>query len=285
MKTAVVSLALLAGLAWADQDGNPSPGAPLVPSHDPGTDLVTISVIETWTPGVSQILGLDWYNYEDGYVLMASATEDRINRWDANAEALAGFIDLVDTNANCFGVAAGPEGFLFTSNDWTQNSLYVRSSGGAWGLESNPAGTNGRGMEYDEDSGQYWEAATSGTTYTLYRFVPDVGSATYNITQPQDNLSGLAVFPYSGDLGIVVTSYDDHHFYFYVYDGSTVSYLGSAACPGMSGLQSSLGICYADSRDTFFWSWSDGTTYYLTELDIDQIGLAPATWGSIKTLF
>lgn len=283
MKLVNVALLGMAALSFASDDGNFGFGAPLNPQHIPGTDVVDITVIETWAPGLSQILGLDWYNDEDGYILMASATEDRINRWNANTEALDGFIDLMDTNTACFGVAAGPAGSLFTSNDWSMTNLYVCSSGPTWtDLPTNPAGSNGRGMEFDEETGNYWEVGTSGTTYTLYRFTPGVGEASYVITEPTNQLSGIAVFPYNGNLGVVVTCYNVHNFYFYEFDGSSLTYIDMAPCP--IATTSSFGLCYANSRDTFFWSWSAGTPS-LTEFSIGELSLSPATWGSIKTMF
>lgn len=285
MKKLCLAVLCLSALAFASIDGNDSPFSQVAPPAHQGTDDVTITVIETWTPGV-QMLGLDWLNSEDGYVIMASASEDRINRWDAGAEALSGYIDLMDTNVSCFGVAAGPTGALFTSSDWSLTNLFVCGEGPTWiDLPANPAGSGGRGMEYDEENGEYWEAGSSGSTYTLYRFVPGGSTDSYVITEPVNQLSGLALFPYEGSLGVLVTCYNTLNFYFYEFDGSTLSYLATVPCPSV-GAASSLGLCYANSRGTFYWSWSNGSTNGLTELDIDiELGLAPATWGSIKTQF
>jgi hypothetical protein len=283
MKLLHVALLVVASLSYASDDGNFASFSPVNPAGDPGTDDIAITVIESWVPGV-QILGLDWLNDEDGFIAMASATDDMINRWDASSEALSGAIDLMDTNTNCFGVAAGPTGALFTSNDWSLTNLFVRAS--TWiDLPPNPAGSGGRGMEFDEETGEYWEAGSDGSTHTLYRFIPGVGSIPYVITEPTYRLSGIAVFPYDDNLGVVVTTYNVHNFYFYEFDGTTLTHLGTVPCPAL-GQSSSLGLCYANSRDTFFWSWSDGSTYHLTELDIDfNVSLTPSTWGSIKTLF
>ncbi len=285
MKKLCLAVLFLGAVAYASQDGNDSPFAAVTPTVHQEMDDVTITVIETWMPGV-QALGLDWLNTEDGYIIMASANEDRINRWDASGEALSGYIDLMDTNTSCFGVAAGPSDAIFTSNDWSLTNLFVCASGPTWvDLPANPAGSGGRGMEFDEASGEYWEAGSSGSTYTIYRFVPGGTQNSYVITEPNNQLSGLAVFPYEGNLGVMVTCYNTLNFYFYVFDGSTLSYLATVPCPSV-GASSSLGLCYADTRGTFFWSWSGGSGNGLTEIDIDiELGLTSATWGSIKTQF
>lgn len=285
MKKLCLAVLCMGALAYASQDGNDSPFSPITPPVHQGTDDISVNVIETWVPGV-QVLGLDWLNSEDGYVIMASAADDRINRWDASGEALSGSIDLMDTNMSCFGVAAGPTGALFTSNDWSLSNLFVCASGPTWvDLPANPAGSTGRGMEYDEASGEYWEVGTSGSTYTIYRFVPGGSTSSYVITEPSNQLSGLAVFPYEGNLGVMVACYNVLSFYFYEFDGSTLTYLGTVPCPSV-GASSSYGLCYANSRDTFYWSWTNGSTYGLTELDVDiELGLTSATWGSIKTQF
>lgn len=283
MRFVYLALAGLCAVAYANQDGNDCSFSPVVPADHPGTDDISVTVLETWVPGV-QTLGLDWLNSEDGYVIMASAAEDRINRWDATNETLNGYVDLMDTNVSCFGVAAGPVGALFTSNDWILTNLFVCASGPSWvDLPANPAGSNGRGMEYDEATGDYWEVGSSGSTYTIYRFVPGGSSQSFQITEPVNQLSGIALFPYEGNLGVMVTCYNVHNFYFYQFDGATLSYVGTVPCPSV-GLSYSYGLCYANSRGTFFWSWSDGSTYSLSELEIEfEVGLTSATWGSIKT--
>lgn len=285
MRIVCVLTVCLGALAYAGLDGNAFALTPVSPADVQFTGSITVTVIETWDPGV-QILGLDWFNCIDGYIAMASAEDDKIYRWDATNEMPAGSIDLMDTNASCFGVAAGPTGAIFTSNDWSLTNLFVCGSDPSWiDLPANPAGSGGRGMEYDEETGEYWEVGTVGTNYTLYSFVPGVGESSFELTQPSDQLSGVALFPYEGNLGVAVTCYNVHYLYFYEYDGAALTHIGIAPCPEL-GQAYSFGLCYANSRDTFYWSWSDGSDSHLTELDIDfDAGLTPSTWGSIKAQF
>lgn len=283
MRILFTALIVFAALSYAvDENGNNSPGISINPEYSPGTDGFIVDVIETWHPSAPQILGLDWLNSTpDRYVLFACATQDKVYAWDTQSETTTD-LSLSASNLNCFGVAAGPAGSILSTNDWGNSSLFVWN-GSAWSTQSNPAGSNGRGMEFDEDTGDYWEASSSGSTYTLYRFIPGVGQSSYVITQPTNQLSGIALFPYNGNLGVVVTNYNaPHNFYFYEFNGSTLTYIGTTPCPAM-GQTSSFGLCYAESRNTFFWSWTSGTPS-LTELEITYVGLTRSTWGSIKTM-
>jgi|WetSurMetagenome_2_1015567.scaffolds.fasta_scaffold22747_2 hypothetical protein len=285
----IAFLAALAGQATADDNGFREQGVPIVPRHDAPDNLVSLSVIETWTLPVSQILGLDWYYWEDGYIVFASSSEDRVYRWDANLENLYGYTDTMDTNALAYGVAAGPNGSYFATNDFGNSWMYMwwpAPGGAAWEPHPNPAGSNGRDMEWDHDNNVFWEAATSGSTRMVYRFLYDTSYTTYTLTQPGGQLSGLAVFYPSGVTTLAVTCYSDLHIYFYQFNGSSLNWIGTADCPAVPGLSQSCGLCYAHSRGTMYWSWLDtGGVYHLTELGIGNLGLQPSTWGIIKTLF
>jgi hypothetical protein len=251
--------------------------------------MVSLTVIETWTPPVDEILGLDWYEWEDGYVVFVSSSEDRVYRWDAGYESLYGFTDLMDTNTSAFGVASGPSGTYFSTNDYVNSWMYFwwpAPGGAAWEVHENPAGSNGRDMEWDPDGNVFWEAATVAGSRRIYRFLYPSPYTTYTLTQPTGQLSGLAVFYPGGTTTLAVTSYTDLHVYFYQFTGSSLTWIGTAACPAVPGLNQSCGLCYAHSRGTMFWSWVDtGGTYHLTELQIGALGLQPGTWGNIKTLF
>ncbi len=246
---------------------------------------MTITVLTTWQTGF-QTLGLDWFNNGSGdYLVFSDATNDQVHLFSVASGTVTDTKDLMDTNVSAFGVAGGPNGQMFTTNDWTNSTLYIWS-GSIWSLETNPAGSNGRGMEFNVASGNYWEAATSGSTKTIYRFTPGAGSSTYTITQPATQMSGIAVFPYAGNLAVMVGCYNTANFYFYSYNGSALTWIGTAPCPTVSGLSSSLGLCYSPTRDTFFWSWTDASSVaHLTELEINGVSLQSTTWGEIKTLF
>lgn len=282
-------LATLAGLAAAGDNGFSGYGAPVVPGHDETDNLVSLSVIETWTLPVDQILGLDWYYWEDGYVIFVSSSEDRVYRWDANTESLYGFTDLMDTNSSAYGVASGPGGSYFTTNDFTGSWMYFywpAPGGAGWDVHENPAGSNGRDMEWDHYNDVFWEAATVGGVKTIYRFLYPSPYTTYTLTQPTGQLSGLAEFLNDGTVTLAVTCYNDLHIYFYEFNGSTLTWTGTADCPAVPNLSQSCGLCYAHSRGTMYWSWMDtGSVYHLTELQITGLGLQPATWGNIKAQF
>jgi hypothetical protein len=256
------------------------------PSHDPGTDgTVSVTVVNSFSPAYcTEILDLAWM--PSGYLLFTSIADSKIYACDPNSGAYVDDIDAYDTNPAAWGVMYGPTGGVLTTNDYTVGNLFTWS-GTTWSESPNPAGIYGRGLEYDLASGAVWEATSMSTGRYLYRFVPGGGTAFYTVSGPTSWLSGLGLFPLGSGLGIVVASYSDPHLYVYQYVGTSLSYVGYASCPA-SGYpdQFSLGMTYAASRGTFFWSYVDSQGYTICELDIEvDLGLEPATWGSIKTLF
>jgi len=90
---------------------------------------------------------------------------------------------------------------------------------------------------------------------------------TYSTPQLNDQLSGLTTFPLGSDVGIMLTSYYVDKFFFYRYDGSSLDFLGSVDIPLWTN--SALGLAYSASRDSFYYSYTDGATYTISELDIE----------------
>ncbi len=83
----------------------------------------------------------------------------------------------------------------------------------------------------------------------------------------------------------MVGGYSYGSFYFYEYDGASMSYIGAAAEPQTS--TASYGIAYSYDRDSFFWLYRTGSSdYRITEFELDiETSLTRDTWGGIKTSF
>jgi hypothetical protein len=98
-------------------------------------------------------------------------------------------------------------------------------------------------------------------------------------------MSGMTVFPKGSNLGIMVTAHGSQNFWFYEFDGSSLTYLGSAACP--LTVSQSRGLTYSAQRGTFFWSYSVGGTDHIAELGIDFVytNTQPTSLGNIKAMF
>jgi hypothetical protein len=258
-----------------------------VPSHGQETDAdITVTIVNSFqAPYASEVLDLGWM--PSGYLLFTSIQDLKVYACDPSTGAYVDALDTYDdTNPAPYGVAYGPTGGVLTTNDYTIGSLFTWT-GAAWSETPNPADVYGRGIEYDQASNAFWEAVSTPTGRYLYRFVPGGSSAFYALQNPPSILTGVALFPLGSGLGVVVSGYSDLHLYFYQYVGTSLTYVGSAPLPVTPYPdQFSLGLTYASQRGTFFWSYIDNIGTTICELDIEvDLGLEPATWGSIKTLF
>jgi hypothetical protein len=105
----------------------------------------------------------------------------------------------------------------------------------------------------------------------------------FTLSEVPTQLSGVTVFPFMGDVGLCVTTYSTFNLYFYQYDGSSMTYLGSVACP--ASCSSSYGLAYSENRGTIFWSYNSGG-YMLGEIEFSiDVALERSTWGEIKANF
>ena len=277
-------LILLPLSAFADynSDGFVLSGSSYDVSGGTESDDITITVINTFSCNYSQhILGLDFSSDSNDLVFMSNIDNMMYICNPNNGNMISGISLDYATDPHPWGVCVDGTGTSYI-NDFEESYLHWRGTSG-WFFMDNPAGKCGKGMDFDGT--RIWETYeflpdkivsfnTDGTGVQFYG-IPELGS---------ESPSGLTTFPYGSDTGIMVTSYDSHYFYFYSFNGSTLTHLGSVSCPVTCS--SSYGLTYSSIRDTFFWSYKDSSNdYWITELDIEIPGtsLAPATWGSIKT--
>ena len=270
---------LLVGLAFAADNDGSDPTAPAVPVHFGGSDDITVTVLNSFQiTFAAHVLGMD-YIEGDEIIVFNSNSDNKLFMCDPDdgtyvSELPLSYASNPSPFGNCWDVGAGVTAWV---NDWSSSSMAVWD-GSNWSSISNPAGTSGRGMEFDGTN--IWETYSSSS---IMMFEPGGSPSSFPVSVG-DQMSGLAVFPMESNVGVAVTTYDVHTLYFYEYDGSSLTVLGSAPCP--TPVSSSLGLAYSESRDTFFWSYSSGGGYHIAELDIDLgLALTPATWGVIKTSF
>lgn len=249
------------------------------------SDDVELTIINSWTvTWASQALGLDVVeDGEDQTVVFADQRSDAVNSLDPETGS-AGSIGfpLYGSNDFCFGIAWGEDSSQteYCSNDWSASNVYYTEDLIDWMLYANPVGGNGRGMAHDGTD--WWMAGSTSSTTALCRFEPGGASELFVLPEIPTQLSGLAAYPYEGDVYLAVTAYKTHNIYFYVYDGSAVSFVGSAACP--TACSSSLGLAYSQDRGTLFWGYSTGS-YTICELSVEFTALGEDTWGGIKSGF
>ncbi|MBD3276784.1 MAG: hypothetical protein GF388_00640 [Candidatus Aegiribacteria sp.] len=276
-------LLLSARMVMAGVDG----GGPSVTPLDPpsgGTDAVNLYLLQDWTL-TEKALGLDVVK-EGGiyYVVGADDNYSIIQGYHPDTGGMTGSLALNPSNTGCFGVAwnGTVSDFCYLTNDWYTNDLYYTEDfGSTWSTTYNPAGNLGRGMDFD--GLDYWQTDRDGAK--VWRFFPGVGEEDIPVPQAPGQLSGLTVFPFGANLGVIVASYSETSLFFFEWDGVAMYYLGSASLP-VSGIDNSLGIAYYEVDGSIFWSYMDtGGDYHLTRLEFEITDLQHSTWGSIKSTF
>lgn len=273
-------LLVAAAFALASDDGCTEVSVGVNPGPS-GSDDISLTLINDWTQS-QQVLGLDVFEDTNVYVLGSDRNGMIIQAYDAGVPA--GTLALDAANTNCFGVAWNDDltTDAYYTDDWTDTVLYYTEDfGTSWTTETNPAGNLARGMAHEGTN--YW--TTNGDGGGLWRFTPGVGQENIAIPEVPTQPSGVAVFPYNGNLGVAVTTYNTFNIYFYEWDGSTMTYIGSAACP-VSGIAGSYGLAYSNLDGYMYWSYRDGSSaYHLVQFSFDITALSRSSWGAIKTSF
>ncbi len=248
-----------------------------------GTDDISLTLVNDWTMS-KKCLGLDVYETGAYFIIIATEHDnDILKSYDGYTGTALGTVDLSPSNGSCFGIACDNDTSapgLFT-NDFVNNGLYSTfDSGSTWNVAENPAGISGRGM--DNDGANFWEISIDGY---LRKFQPGGSSQViYNPISLSD-CTGLTVFPYESNLGIAIATESLHEIHFFQWDGSDLSFMASAACP-VPDINYSIGLAYAETTGTMFWSYQDSSTdWHIAEFSFDITSLQRSSWGSIKTSF
>ena len=265
-------------------DGAEATTSSFIPSSAEGTDVFEIILLNTFQPSyAANIRGLDFE--EPGSIYFVSGADHTLFKCDANDGSYQNSWDLHPENNYPFGIA---DGFPYAHvNDFLNTCVYFYDGSG-WRTYDNPYGASCRGMDYNEP--YIWEAyspigATHGAVCTFEQ--DGTFSEEWNLPGISSQLSGMTTYPEGTNLGIAVISFSIHNIWFYEFNGSTMTLLGSAALP--AEVISSLGLTYSETRDTFFWSYrsyrSGFPYYYISEFEVIETRLESTTWGAIKTSF
>ncbi|MCK4505698.1 MAG: hypothetical protein KAW14_08785 [Candidatus Aegiribacteria sp.] len=267
---------------WVDEDGSDSsiPQGTL-PS---GGDAITLTILNTFqVSSASQMLGLDTQDGSDQLVVMDN-NDNLIRGVDMGTGNPLWTIPTPYTYTfGCCHNWPSPYGWYVNCYIADTNMYYYLTS---WNVAfPNPAGTSGRGMDFQNDGNYIWETYSSGTTHGIYR-IDETGIFTYyTVSEIPDQMSGLTVFPYNGNLGIFLTCYNVQDWFLYEFDGSSMTYIGSGD-PGLSNFSRSYGLAYHPDTDTFFWSYKVyDTIRWIAEIEFTESALEQSTWGSLKTQF
>lgn len=273
---------VLVAMAFASDNGCTETSLSIAPGVS-GTDAVSLTLIYDRVL-TDLAYGLDiWENGTTLWLMAVDNTSHMVRVFD-EAGAPYATLPLDAENGSCFGVAWNNniDTETYYTNDWTDGVLYYTENyGSSWTTEANPSGGTARGMDFDGTD--YW--CTNGGGGGLWRFQPGAGQENIAIPEVTMQPSGLAVFPYGSNLGIAVTTYMTHNIYFYEWDGSTMSFLGSAPCPVYCS--NSMGLTYSELTGNLYWGYIASNVSHIVEMSftITATALERSSWGSIKTSF
>ena len=283
MKYMIVLLALaVTVLGWVDENGRDSsiPDGTL----PQGSDAIVLSVLDTFqVPSAGQMLGLDT---QEGCAQLVVL--------DSNAELLRA---VAMGTGNPVWTCSTPRTFTFGCchnwpvtygwyvNCFVNSEMYYYDSS-SWSVAfANPAGSHGRGMDFQNDGNYIWETYSSSSTHGIYRIDETGAYNYYSVPEVPGQMSGLTIFPYNSNLGIFVTCYNFQEWFLYEFNGSSLTYKGSGSV-GLSNFTESRGLTYHADTDTFFWSYVVySTIQWIAEVQFTETALEQSTWGSIKANF
>ncbi len=273
----IVMLLITVTLTFAD--------SPISPDNPPEPMIdINITVLNTFAfePGAPHmILGLDYDEANDRLALgSANAFDPEVGFYDPDDSSYLGEVAYSSALLN-FGVCLNDDASRIYLTEWSNGKLFTYDWS-SWSIIDSPAGTEGRGMDYRD--GYIWVAR--GLNKDVMRFLPDGSDvSTFSTPQSNANLSGLTTFPLGTETGVLLTSYYDSRFFFYSFDGTSLTYLTAVDVPLFCNTP--LGLAYSASRDSFFWCYTDGAVYTISELDIEieMTSLQSYSFGRIKTLF
>lgn len=278
----LLTVLALCAFGWVDLDGRDSS---IPPSPSPyANDAISLTCVNNFqVPSAYHILGLAHETSLSSLALRSSVDNSLmavdysgIVQWTMDGPGVSGF-------GACH---TWPPTYGYFTNSWTSSSMFYCDEGSGWSWSSawtNPAGTNGRGMEYSINTNYFWQTNSSTGLY----WMDETGANTYfSITEPGSQMSGITLFPYNGNMGIIVTVYDYQDWFFYEFEaGVGLTYLGSAS-PGLSYFETSLGITYSPDTGTFFWSYEPyDDDFWIGEFSAGGLALEQNTWGGIKSEF
>lgn len=279
----IILIVAISSLVSANTNGFVDYSSPVDPY--PLADGIALNSINNWALPY-WAMGLEVY-YEPGYsvVLGADPEYNMVFAYDGSTGVPTGeVIELDPDNGSCFGIVwdNNPDSPVFCTNDWSTSYIFdTEDFGTNWSSSVNPAGLNGRGM--DHDGVDYWMVSIDGPE--LFRFQPGGSFEIMDIPEVPTLPSGITVFPHEGNVGIAITTYHTHNIYFYQWDGSLLSFIGSAACPA-SSISLSTGLAFREANGNMYWSYEDSAgIYHLVEIAFEITSLQRSSWGSIKRNF
>ncbi len=227
---AILLILAVTAFAWVDEDGRDSS----IPqgTFPGGGDAITLTILDTFqVSSAGQMLGLDTQDNSDQLVVMDSYPAEMLRAVKMGTGNPAW--TLPAPRSFTFGLChSWPVPYGWYVNCFFDSNMYYYD-GTSWSIAfANPAGDDGRGMDFQNDGEYIWQTNASTGIYRI----DETGASTFYPVTLSDQMSGLTVFPYNGNLGIFVTCYGGGQDWFlFEFDGSGLTFIGSAN-PGESNV-------------------------------------------------
>ncbi len=258
---------------------------PELPGWSPVDAAIQFQVLNTYNiTWAYHALGLaSWEGGGDVTIIFVNSMGGELNSLDPGTGGGAGAVPKPAGSGYGFGVAynGDPDDPYWMINSWQNSNLYyTEDQFGTWQTTGNPAGSNGRGMSCDGE--YYWQSNSTG----LIRFTPGGAGTSFPDMAP-NQISGVTVVP--GDdpshTYVMVTTYNTDIFVLYEYDGSGMTQVATGVTPSSLGVNSRLGLCWCNARNSLFFSYDTSSGYRISELSFQVVSLSRDTWAGIKNSF
>ena len=249
------------------------------PQHGHSTDDIILTSVGTWAiDGAKTPRGIDCSD-SVSEIYITDYSTDLIAIFDYTG-AIVDYIPCPGEIPDVAGICQGPDYLLI--NDFGSDTDIFKYQSGIWSPDfTNPA-SSPTGMDMDA-TGAIWEIEAS--TNTLYRF--DATGTLLNqwvLPEPPASASAMActIFPINGTNVVMIGGMTWADFYFYDWDGTDLTFIGTHVTPQNSN--KSYGAAWCSQRDTIFWVYKDGGTFIVCEFQcfITGVALERTTWGAIK---
>jgi hypothetical protein len=259
-----------------------------------------VTVLNTWEiPSGTQVLGMDYIDnmYGHNVVAYVSHYDNKIYFMDAvTGAAVTPSLDIAGSNTNPYGCAYVSQtgDARLHVNDYVNPLIFYKTVMG-WDTYDNMVSNTCAGMDYKAGENKIFEIWTDGDpgNYTCYVaiFSPYSSFGSHyelDCATTQDWwATGMTLFPQSGGgTGIAVTMSESAWIRFFNYPGSPGAvYYGYGVLPYVETMQLSFDLTYSEELGVFFHAWFDGTDYFISKLDIEEVSLRQTTWAEIKSAF
>jgi hypothetical protein len=276
MKTIFIVLVIIGMAATSYADEGPSAAEP---QHGFSTDDIVLTSLGTWElPGSKTPRGIDCSD-TTSEIFVTDYSTDMISIYDYTGNLL-NQISCPGEIPDVFGLCLASDYILI--NDNGSDTDINKYQSGTWNPEFANPSPNPTGMDMDA-SGIIWEIEASSNI--LYRFnTSGTVLNQWTLPEPPASASAMActIFPINGTNVVMIGGLTWADFYFYEWDGTDLTFIGTHVTPQSSN--KSYGAAWCSQRNTIFWVYKGGGTFYVCEFQcfITGVALERSTWGAIK---